>query len=93
MDIQASGDKIKHKEIWKVPNINLLNCKAGKLGESKITVFWLKIVCSVVADTNVLEGPASSIFRAEEGILRRGSRFLPNIGTYPSVKLHGTTVK
>jgi hypothetical protein len=30
LDIQASGDKLKHKEMWRVPNINSLNVKTGK---------------------------------------------------------------
>jgi len=30
LDIQVSGDKIKHKEMWTVPNINSLNGKASK---------------------------------------------------------------
>ena len=30
LDIQASGDKIKHKEMCTVPNINSPNGKAGK---------------------------------------------------------------
>jgi hypothetical protein len=30
LDIQTSGDKIKHEEIGEVPNINSLSGKAGK---------------------------------------------------------------
>jgi hypothetical protein len=44
-----------------------------------ITGFWFVMPCSLVDGTNVSELPALSIFYPEAG----GSRFLPNIDTYP----------
>ena len=83
LDIHASGDKIKHKEMWTVPNINSLDGKAGKQGEIKITVFWLKIDCSVVGRYQHARGTSFLHLQSRTGKLKRKKQISPQYWYIP----------